>query len=43
MIVQMQGLPEALVEINKPMIAYEKKGERLRGTEKEETRYVKPR
>ena len=33
-------LPEALVEINKPMIEYEKEGERLRGIEKEETHYV---
>ena len=37
MIEQMQGLPEALVEINKPMVEYKKEGERLRGTEKEET------
>ena len=27
----LKGLPEALVEINKPMIEYEKEGERLRG------------
>ena len=40
MIEQMQGFPEALVEINKPMIEYEKEGERLRGIEKEETHYV---
>ena len=33
-------LPEALVEINKPIIEYEKEGERLRGIEKEETHYV---
>ena len=37
---QMQGLPEALVEINKHMIEYEKEGERLRGIEKEETHHV---
>ena len=36
----LKGLPEALVEINKPLIEYEKEGERLRGTEKEETHYV---
>ena len=36
----LKGLPEALVEINKPMIEYEKEGERLRGIEKEETHYV---
>ena len=36
----MKGLPEALVKINKPMIEYEKEGERLRGIEKEETHYV---
>ena len=36
----MKRLPEALVEINKPMIEYEKEGERLKGTEKEETHYV---
>ena len=40
MIKQMQELLEALVEINKPMIEYEKEGERLRGIEKEETHYV---
>ena len=33
-------LPEALVKINKPMIEYEKGGERLRGIEKEETHCV---
>ena len=32
-------LPEALVEINKPMIGYEK-GESLRGLENAETHYV---
>ena len=32
-----KGLTEALVEINKPMIEYEKEGERLRGIEKEKT------
>ena len=36
----LKGLPEALVKINKPMIEYEKEGERLRGIEKEETHYV---
>ena len=36
----LKGLPEALVEINKPMIEYEKEGERLRGIEKDETHYV---
>ena len=36
----LKGLPEALVEINKPMIEYKKEGERLRGTEKKETHYV---
>ena len=36
----LKGLPEALIEINKPMIEYEKEGERLRGIEKEETHYV---
>ena len=36
----LKGLPEALVEINKPMIEYEKEGERLRGIEEEGMRYV---
>ena len=36
----LKGLPEALIEINKPMIEYEKAGERLRGTEEEGTHYV---
>ena len=36
----LKGLPGALVEINKPLIEYEKKRERLRGIEKEETHYV---
>ena len=36
----LKGLPKALVEINKPMTEYEKDGEILRGTEKEETHYV---
>ena len=36
----LKGLPEALVEINKPMIEYEKEGERLGGIEKEKTHYV---
>ena len=36
----LKGLPEALVKINKPMIEYEKGGERLRGTEEEEKHYV---
>ena len=36
----LKGLPEALAEINKPMIEYEKEGERLRGTEEKETSYV---
>ena len=36
----LKGLPEALVEINKPMIEYEKEGERLRGIEEKETSYV---
>ena len=36
----LKGLPEALVEINKPMIEYEKEGERLRGIEEEGTHYV---
>ena len=36
----LKGLPEALVKINKPMIEYEKEGERLKGIEKEETHYV---
>ena len=36
----LKGLPEALVEINKPMIEYKKEGERLRGNEKKETHYV---
>ena len=36
----LKGLPETLVEINKPMIEYEKEGERLRGIENEETHYV---
>ena len=36
----LQGLPEALVEINKPMTEYEKEGQRLRGTEEEGTHYV---
>ena len=33
-------LPVALVEINKPMIEYEKQGERLTGIEEKETSYV---
>ena len=36
----LKGHLEALVEINKPMIEYEKEGERLRGIEKEETHHV---
>ena len=36
----LKGLPEALVEINKPTIEYEKEGERVRGTEEKETSYV---
>ena len=36
----LKELPEALVGINKPIIEYEKEGERLRGIEKEETHYV---
>ena len=36
----LKGLTKALVEINKPMIKYEKERERLRGIEKEETHYV---
>ena len=36
----LKGHPGALMEINKPMIEYEKEGERLRGIEKEETHYV---
>ena len=36
----LKGLPEALVKINKPMIEYEKEGERLRGIEEEGTHYV---
>ena len=36
----LKGLPEALVEINKPINEYEKEGERLRGTEEKETSYV---
>ena len=40
MIEQIQGLPGALVKINKPMIEYEKEGETLRGIEKEEMHYV---
>ena len=36
----LKGPPESLVEINKPMIVYEKEGKRLTGTEKEETHYV---
>ena len=36
----LKGLPEALVEINKPMIEYEKEGERLRGIEEKEMSYV---
>ena len=38
--VLLKGLPEALVDINKPMIEYEKDGERLRGTEEEGAHYV---
>ena len=36
----LKGLPEALVEINKPMIECQKEGERLRGTEAKETSHV---
>ena len=36
----LKGLPEALVEINKPINEYEKEGKRLRGTEEKETSYV---
>ena len=36
----LKGLQEALAEIHKPMIEYEKEGERLRGIEEEGTHYV---
>ena len=36
----LKGLPKALVEINKPMIEYEKERERLRGIAEEGTHYV---
>ena len=36
----LKGLLGALVAINKPMIEYEKEGDRLRGTEEEGTHYV---
>ena len=35
-----KGPQDVLVEINTPMIEYEKEGETLRGIEKEETHYV---
>ena len=36
----LKGLPVALVDINKPMIKFEKEGERLRGLEEKETSYL---